>query len=210
MVPGLILAAGRSSRMGRPKALLPCGHGGASFLDTVVAVLAAGGLDDVVVVGKTGDGALRAEVERVGAGSAGLRLRYAANPDAESGQLSSVLAGLRLADRPGVPGVLVIPVDMPLVAPATVARLLERFRAGTAPVVRPVHGGRHGHPVIFNRSVFDELRRADPSAGARAVVRAHGRAVADVEVDDPGVLQDVDTPEDYARLLAARPGAPPA
>jgi molybdenum cofactor cytidylyltransferase len=61
-----------------------------------------------------------------------------------------------------------------------------------------VHGGRHGHPVIFKRPVFQALRTADPEVGAKAILRAH--AMDDVEVDDPGVLRDVDTPEDFARL----------
>ena len=202
MVPGLILSAGRSARMGRPKALLPCGPGGDSFLGTVVATLVAGGLTDLIVVGRPHDGPLEAELARVRAASAvGIRLRYAENPGADAGQLSSILAGLRLADRPGVRGLLWIPVDMPLVAPGTVARLLEVFHASSAPIVRPAYRGAHGHPVIVARALFDELRRADPSAGARAVVHAHAGSIADVEVDDPGVVVDVDTPEDYARLV---------
>ena len=68
-----------------------------------------------------------------------------------------------------------------------------------SPILRAVHGGRHGHPVIFKREVFEALRAADPAVGAKAVMRAIG--VEDIEVDDPGILQDVDTPEDYTSLL---------
>ena len=70
-----------------------------------------------------------------------------------------------------------------------------------APIVRATHHGRHGHPVIFARAVFDELRHADPAAGAKSVLRAHEAAIVNVEVEDPGVVTDVDTPEDYARLF---------
>ena len=195
--------------MGRPKALLPCGRNGASFLATVVGTLADGGVDDMVVVGRPGDERLEAEVAAVRARRERIRLRFAANPHADAGQLSSVLTGLRLADRPGVRGVLVIPVDLPLVSPDTVARLLQAFQASGAPVVRPVHGGAHGHPVVFARAVFDDLRGADPSLGARAVVRAHAARIVEVEVPDPGVLSDIDTPEDYARLLADHPAIEP-
>ncbi len=69
-----------------------------------------------------------------------------------------------------------------------------------APVLRAVHLGRHGHPVVFKRAIFDALRHADPAVGAKAVL--HAAAVEDVEVDDPGVVDDVDTPDDYARLIA--------
>jgi molybdenum cofactor cytidylyltransferase len=207
MVPGLILAAGRSSRMGRPKALLPCGPGGDSFLGTLVTTLANGGITDLIVVGRPRDEPLEAELARVRAASAvGIRLRFVENPGAEAGQLSSVLAGLRQADRPGVRGLLWIPVDMPLIAAATVAQLLAVFDASGAPIVRPAYRGAHGHPVIVARALFDELRRANPSDGARAVVRAHAGSIADVEVDDPGVVVDVDTPEDYARLVSPSRG----
>jgi molybdenum cofactor cytidylyltransferase len=75
----------------------------------------------------------------------------------------------------------------------------------SAPIVRAVHGGRHGHPVIFKRRVFDALRAADPSVGAKEVVRSAG--IEDVEVDDPGVLTDVDTPGDYVRVFGKIPPA---
>lgn len=69
------------------------------------------------------------------------------------------------------------------------------------PVSLPRPAGRHGHPVLFGRALFDELRRADPDVGARAVVRAEPGRVLDVEIDAPGVLRDVDWPSDYAALF---------
>jgi CTP:molybdopterin cytidylyltransferase MocA len=184
--------------MGRAKALLPYGPG-CSFVAKLVSTLTDGGITDVVVVGRLGDEALEAELEHLGVGES--RLRYAVNAEADKGQLSSVLAGLSLADRPGVLGVLIVPVDMPLVRPATVRQLLAVFNSSRAPIVRPVHNGAHGHPVIFGRALFDELRRADPTVGARSVVRTHAEAVVDVEVSDAGTITDIDTPEDYARLF---------
>jgi molybdenum cofactor cytidylyltransferase len=197
MIPGLILAAGASSRMGRPKALLACGGSGLTFVGSLIAALRGGGIVDTVVVGRRDDDALRAEVDRNGA-------RFVENAHAEDGQLSSLLAGLNVVDRPGVRGVLVTPVDVPLVSRETVAVLIRAFDNSRAPIVRAVHRARHGHPVIFSCSVFDELRGADPAIGAKAVVHAHAADVLNVEVDEPAVLIDVDTPEDYARLFAAQ------
>jgi molybdenum cofactor cytidylyltransferase len=194
VIPALILAAGRSERMGRPKALLASGTNGQTFVSRLVQTLRAGGVDDVLVIGRAGDAALDAEVTRCDT-------RLVENPDPDRGQLSSLLVGLNVADRPGVRGILVIPVDIPLVQPSTIARVRNAFLDGDAPIVRAVHAGRHGHPVVFGRRVFDALRRADPGVGAKAVLRAHADAILDVDVDDPAVLCDVDTPDDYRRMF---------
>ena len=87
--------------------------------------------------------------------------------------------------------------------PAAIRLLLARAATSAAPIVRAVHRGEHGHPVIFKRRIFDALRAADPAQGAKAVVRA--AEVEDVETGDPGVVDDIDTPEDYARLLEKSP-----
>ena len=125
--------------------------------------------------------------------------RAVVNPRADEGQLSSLLAGLDAIDRPGVEAALVTLVDVPLIGAAAIRVLLARAAASGAPILRAVHRGAHGHPVIFKRRLFDALRAADPAVGAKAVVRAAG--VEDVEVDDAGVVEDVDTPADYARLF---------
>jgi molybdenum cofactor cytidylyltransferase len=179
--------------MGRSKALLPCGPAGRTFVGTLIGTLREGGVSDVIVVIRSGDAELEREVERHAPAA-----RPVQNPRADEGQLSSLLAGLNAADHPGVHAVLVTPVDAPLVRPDTVAALFRAF-AGGAAIVRPAHGGRHGHPVIFGRAVFDELRRADPSVGAKAVVRADPARVRNVDVDDPGVLADIDTPQEFHR-----------
>jgi molybdenum cofactor cytidylyltransferase len=192
MIAAVILASGRSTRMGRPKALLELPGSGLSFVRALATTFRDGGALEVLVVGRPDDERLQTEVASLA--------RFVANPHADEGQLTSVLAALGALDRPGVTGMLVCPVDVPLVRPSTVATLLSRFADTHAPIVRAVHHGRHGHPVLFSRSVFDELRRADRAIGARSVVRAHADRLLNVEVDDPGVLRDVDTPEDYARL----------
>ena len=175
--------------------MLPCGEGGETFVRRVATVLCDGGVEEALVVGRPEDEALRAEVEALP-----VRARYVENADADSGQLSSVLAGLAAADRPGVRGILVTPVDAPMITAATVAELIRAFQSSHALIVRAVHQGRHGHPVIFSRAVFANLRRADPAQGARAVLRAHADRVVNIDVEDPGVLGDVDTPDDYRAL----------
>jgi molybdenum cofactor cytidylyltransferase len=196
MIAGVILAAGRSTRMGRPKALLlaPCGR---TFVTRLVDTLNEGGIDGPFVVGRPDDEQLKAAVESLDS-----RGRWVENPDADSGgQLSSLLAGLRKADRPGVRALMVVPVDAPLVAPATVSKLIGVFTATGAAIVRPRYRGRNGHPVVFSRAVFEQLRHADPTLGAKAVLRAHEHEIVNVDVDDPGVPGDVDTPEDYEKLV---------
>lgn len=189
MIPAIVLAAGASTRMGRSKGLLLAG--GRAFVRAILETLRDGGVPDAVVIVRDGDAGVIAEVAASGFG------RIVTNPRADDGQLSSLIAGLDAIDAPKVEGALVTLVDVPWIAPQTVRLLLARAAVSGAPILRAVHRGRHGHPVIFKRCLFDALRQADPSAGAKAIVRAN--AVEDVEVPDPAVVEDVDTPEDYTR-----------
>ena len=81
----------------------------------------------------------------------------------------------------------------------------EVFNSTRGPIVRARYQGRNGHPVVFSRAMFDELRRADPLVGAKAVLRAHREAIVEVDVDDPGVAGDIDTPTDYEQLVNGQP-----
>lgn len=190
-LPAIVLAAGASSRMGRPKALLPAGGAGPTFAHAVCASLAAGGADPIVLVTRAElAGALR---------TAAPGSTVVVNTDPDRGQLSSLLAGLAALDAPEA--VLMTLVDVPLVRPETVRAIVDAWHRTHAPLVRPVHAGRHGHPVIFGAALLDALRHADLSLGARPVVRHFAPASVDVDVDDAGTIEDVDTPEAYARLL---------
>ena len=92
-------------------------------------------------------------------------------------------------------------VDVPLVKTSTVAEVTAAWRRTRAPIVRPAIGDRHGHPVIFDRALLDQLRRAPMEAGAKSVVRAHEDQILNVPVEDEGCLKDIDTPGDYQLLI---------
>ena len=181
--------------MGRPKALLPIGSPGETFLDRVTRTLLAAGVEDVVVVVGADAQAIRATAKPV----AGVRI--VDNPDYAEGQLTSLVAGLRALDLPQASAALVTLIDVPLVSAATVRLLIAAQRASKAPIVRPVSQGRHGHPVIFSRALFDQLQRADPAQGAKPVVRAHKAEMVEVPIDDEGAFIDIDTREDFERFI---------
>lgn len=202
MIAGVILAAGYSVRMGRPKALLPMGPSATTFLERVVETLRQAGLEPVIVVVGTDAAPIRGAAE-----TAGLPVQIVENPDPARGQLSSLLVALGALDRSEVEAVLVAPVDQPLVSADTVRKVIDAYQRTRAPVVRPAHGARHGHPVILDRSVFEELRLADVSLGAREVIRAHRAAAVDVPVDDEGAFVDIDTRADYERVFGRLPQA---
>ncbi len=180
--------------MGRPKAGLRVTEGGATFAAAIVATLQGAGLSQVTLVA----GAHPAEVAEAVLGLAGVRVLH--NPAWPAGQLSSLLAGLDAVDTPDLEAVLVTLVDVPLVRIDTVATLLRAWRESRAPIVRPAIGTRHGHPVIFDRATFADLRAAPVATGAKAVITAWQAQVLNVPTDDRGVLVDVDTPQEYETL----------
>jgi molybdenum cofactor cytidylyltransferase len=193
----IVLAAGESTRMGTPKALLHTPDG-RPFVAAIVGALNAAGLPDVVIVtGRDHD----LVVEAITRAALLRPPRFARNPDPSRGQLSSLWVGMDAVVTVESEGLLVTLVDVPLLNPATVERVAGEWRRTRAPIVRPAIGDRHGHPVIFDCALFGELRSASLDAGAKAVVRAHTREVLDVPVDDEGCLVDVDTPAEYEALL---------
>jgi molybdenum cofactor cytidylyltransferase len=195
MITGIVLAGGKSSRMGRPKALLSIGSSGETFFDRVTRTLLDAGIQDVIVVVGADADAIRA-IARPRSG-----VRIVDNPDYAQGQLTSLLAGLQAIDAARTMAVLVTLIDVPLVSAATMRTLIAAQREHCAPVVRPVSNGRHGHPVIFGRELFGELQRADPAHGAKPVVRAHAAEMIEVPIDDEGAFADIDTREDYERFI---------
>ena len=177
--------------MGRPKALLP--FRGETVLDRLIGLYQSFCASVIVVLGHAPD-VIRDGIAR-GAG-----VRFAINLDPERGQLSSLQCGLALA--PGE--VLFTPVDYAAVDAATVALLLQRMAAaGSAALVAPSYRGRHGHPVLIREYVKRELLALPPEGIAREVIHHYRDAAQFIDVDDAAVCQDLDSPEDYERLLAA-------
>lgn len=190
---GIVLAAGRSERMGRPKALMPVGD--QTFLRAAVETLAEGGCGDVVVV--TADADVESEARSAGA-------RVAWNDATESQQIDSLRLGLDAAGD-GARVAVVLPVDHPLVLPATVRALIEASMASPGAIVRPVRHGRPGHPTLFPRAAWPALRHRDLPEGARSVVDDPAVETVDVAVEDDGVVADIDTPEAFARYVDPGP-----
>jgi molybdenum cofactor cytidylyltransferase len=188
-VHGILLAAGRSSRMGRSKPLLTLG--GETLIERGVRVLIEGGCAGVIAVVRAGDDAAARLARAAGAS-------VVVNGDPHAQQVDSLRLALRaLPDDAAAAAVL--PVDVPFVQPPTIAGLLAAFRAATALIVRPTHRGEPGHPTLFARALFAELAARGLPHGARTVVEAHATETLDIEVEDAGVTQDLDTPEDLAR-----------
>ncbi|MBY0497339.1 MAG: nucleotidyltransferase family protein [Cyanobacteria bacterium] len=195
MISAIVLAAGASSRMGQAKAALPFGQTGETVVARIVRTLLEGGAPQVVVVAGAHIDAVRAAMSPHES-----RARLIEHPGWQKGQLSSLLAGLDAIDDPQLEAALVTLVDVPLVRSATVAGVIGMWRRTRAPIVRPADGTRHGHPVMFDRSVFGDLRAADPDTGAKAVFAIHRDRIVNVQVQDAGAFEDMDTPEDYAKM----------
>jgi molybdenum cofactor cytidylyltransferase len=184
--------------MGRPKASLPLSDRADTFLSRIIRTCTDVPLPEVVVV----TGAAAHSISA--AGRRDRRLRFVNNPDWASGQLSSLLVGLDAPVARGrsvVEAVLVMLVDVPLVSTDVMSRVIHAWRTSHAPIVRPARGDEHGHPVIFDRAVFDALRAADRRVGAKAVLRANEQSIVNVPIDDPGAYLDIDTEEDYRAVL---------
>jgi molybdenum cofactor cytidylyltransferase len=201
VIAGIVLAAGRSSRLGRPKQLLPV-HGEALIRHTLRRVLASS-LDQVILV-------VGHEAEEVRAAVADFPVACVFNAEAAAGQSTSVCAGLA-ALSPDVRAAVFILGDQPGVDPNVIDTLITAWRESGAPVVAPRYEDRMGNPVLFDRRVFPELAALEGDTGARPVVRAYHDSgelhVAPVAGPAP---PDVDTEADYAALVAtmSRPQEP--
>ena len=189
MISGVVLAAGTSSRLGRPKQLLELD--GRPLLQHVVDAAAASGLDEVVVV-------LGHESERV---ASALALppgtRVVVNHEYEAGQSTSLSAGLASVD-PRADAAAILLGDQPRLTSSAIRKVLDAFRNSDAPIVRALWQGTPGHPVVLARSEWESVRRLEGDKGARDLVAASARAEV-VEMDEPPV-EDVDTWEQYETL----------
>lgn len=186
----IILAAGRSTRMGSPKPLMPLGE--TTFLGRLMTIYGQLGLPLRVVLGP--DGRDIASRQPVPGGA------LLINPRPELGPLSSLKIALGHLPR-GVGGILLHPVDHPLVCVETIRGLIRVHREQPDRILVPTCQGKKGHPTLFPSGVFDELQKAPLDQGARSVVYAAPERLLMFETDDPGILRNIDTPDDYARWV---------
>jgi len=191
MIAGIILSAGKSERMGRPKALLPFRK--STFLEHLYRILNESSLGAVRVV-------LGAQAERILAEIPLPPGEVVINLDYEKGMLSSLQAGLNSLLNLEPEGVMVFPVDHPDISLPLIENMIKEFRSSQAQIVIPAYRGRRGHPVLFGKAVFGELLRAPLDKGARHVVHKFPEKVLEIDTDYPGILADIDTPEDYRNL----------
>jgi molybdenum cofactor cytidylyltransferase len=191
MIAAVVLSAGESSRMGRPKALLPID--GLTFIEKIVVALRQTSVGDVIVVLGHNADEMRRRVEH-------LPIEILINSDYKLGQLSSLQVAVRHLEKiADCDGMLVHLVDHPYIDPALVATMVDRFYRSGKLIVVPRHGGKRGHPVVFSRKLFAELLAAPMDQGAKAVVNAHGDDTLEIETHDEGITVDIDTPELYKK-----------
>lgn len=189
VISAVVLAAGLSRRMGRPKLLLD--WGGRPVIRRAVERMAAAGVDDLVVV-------LGHEGEIIREALSGLPVHFVRNPTPEAGQGSSIARGIS-ALTPDTEAALIVMGDQPSLSPEIITRLLQTFRQSGKSIVAPVYRGVQGNPVLFASALFPELRSLTGDRGARTLLEKDPGRVAQVPFDLT-VPADLDTPEEYEHL----------
>jgi CTP:molybdopterin cytidylyltransferase MocA len=191
MISAILLAAGRSRRMGAFKPLLPFGE--RTVIEACIGNLLAGGSDEiVVVVSGTRVGELR---ERL----AHLPVRFAVNFDAESEMGVSIARGVEGVST-GARAVLVALADQPAIAPSTISFLIAAGKSNEKRLIVPEYEGRGGHPVWIDLSFRAELQNLPPQRGLRALFEAHSEEALRVPVSSPYIARDMDQWDDYRAL----------
>jgi molybdenum cofactor cytidylyltransferase len=202
-VSAVILAAGTSTRMGRAKQLLPLG-GTTVLARTIDNVRSAGLVEMVLVLGASAEAIRRQLPQSLLQG-----LKVVVNQAYGQGMASSLREGLSALD-PQTGAALIILGDQPFIQPQTLHQIVAGYHRSGALIVIPSHQGKRGNPVLLSRSVFPEVMALEGDTGCRAIFPNHLDAILKVEVEDPGILLDIDNQDDYDRLkLSAREQHPP-
>ncbi len=189
ILAAVVPAAGLSRRMGREKILLPFGR--STVLETILETLALAGITETVTV-------LRPDLPRAAerATRAGARVVFNARPEEE--MLVSIRLGLE-AVPPGADAIFIWPADHPAVSRDTIGLLARR--ADPSKVLVPCYRSRRGHPALIGRDLIEAIAEIPPQEGLRHLWRMKPEALLEVSVEDPGVVQNIDTPEDYRRAI---------
>ncbi|HLZ12673.1 MAG TPA: nucleotidyltransferase family protein [Candidatus Acidoferrum sp.] len=190
MLAAIILSGGASRRMGSPKALLP--YQGRPFLEHLLDVAMHPSIGvRRVVLGPDAD-AISAQVSLT-------KEEIVINSEWQRGQISSIQAAIRSLP-PTTDGILLCPVDHPLVSAALVGDLIEAFQKNHPAIALPIYEGRRGHPVIFAARLYDELLNAPEDKGARAVVWAHAGEICEVATNEEGCVLNLNDPEAFLKI----------
>lgn len=191
MISAIILAAGESSRMDSfPKANLK--YKGKTFLACIVDLYVHAGIVEIIVVVGKDSGAIIEE-------NNALKCEFIENEDYRLGQLSSIHKGLDRISKDSS-GVFIHPVDMPLVRNSTVTGLKVDFENNPSNIILPKYNNKKGHPVIFSKTFYDQLKKAPHDTGARKVVWDNGDKLIETDTDDPGILININTPVDFNKF----------
>jgi len=191
-ISAIILAAGRSSRMGAFKPLLPFGD--STVIESCIRNLRAADVQDVIIVLGHRAQEVRQQLKSDAA-------TFAINEDPDSEMSASIQLGLASISATNQ-AILITPVDHPAVSPSIIRSLIERWRAG-ARLIQPEYQGRGGHPVLIDLSYRDDLMRLNDQAGLRGFFTSHRQEVLRLPVESPFVAQDIDTWDDYLALHQA-------
>ncbi|HEX5023027.1 MAG TPA: nucleotidyltransferase family protein [Candidatus Binatia bacterium] len=189
MIVAVVLSAGESSRMGRPKALLPID--GQTFIEKIVGALKKSSVAKVIVVLGHNADEMRRRIQH-------LPIEILVNPDYKLGQLSSLQVAVRSLEKEAdCDGMLVHLVDHPYVNTQLLESMIKLCEETGKLIIVPRYNGKRGHPVIFSRKLFKELLAAPMDQGAKAVVDAHRADTLEIDTEDEGITLDIDTPELY-------------
>lgn len=189
LVGAIILAAGESKRMGKPKLLLPFGD--KTILETVVTNVVQSKADEVLVV-------LGADPKKTEEKIKDLPVTITVNPHYKKGMLSSVQWGFNAIPK-NIRGVLVCLGDQPSIPPSIMDKVIEAFKNSRKGIVVPAFKKNRGHPVLIDVKYRKEIEDLSSDVGLRGIVYNHPGDTLEVEVDTPSILRDIDNPNDYKK-----------
>ena len=191
MIWAIILAAGESKRMGKPKLLLPFGE--KTIIETVIGNVIKSKAEKILAV-------LGSDWEKIEKKIKNLPLKIIVNSNFTKGMLSSVQCGFQTLPK-NTQAVLVVLGDQPAVSSAIIDKIIDAFKRIKKGIVLPVYKNNRGHPVLIDMKYRDEVENLSPDVGLRDLVYNHPEDILEVEVETPGILGDIDDMEDYRRGL---------
>lgn len=200
MIAALILAAGRAKRMGQLKQILPWGKD--ILLGHTINLYQEAGMELILVV-------VGYQKEQVMERLANRDVIWVENNAYLEGMSSSIKAGLNALPK-GVEAILLALGDLPLIKPKTIKKMINLFHQKRPSIIVPTFHGKTGHPVLLAKELFPELYALSGDIGARNIIKENPHLVCYLEIDDPGILRDVDEPETYHRLRPKEGDVPDA